>query len=157
MTSFLPTLTQDNFSLHTIPISWLIAVTPRLWSRYTYYTHTGQDMDIRHPRQFSWSVDEDNSIPPEARGRIIRAEAAMSNGFDNVPLFAAAVVAGNAAKLSAQMLNGLSLTYLACRIAFNVVYVRNMPISRTVAFFGGLGSCFALFLKAGAAFEKAAK
>ena len=40
------------------------------------------------------------ALSPALKGRLVRTEAAMQNHFDNMGLFAAAVVAGNVAKLS---------------------------------------------------------
>jgi uncharacterized MAPEG superfamily protein len=77
----------------------------------------------------------------------------MANGLDNIGLFAAAVVAGNAAHLPTQLLNTLSVAYVVSRVIFSVAYVQNMPKTRVAAFFGGLGCCFGLLLKAGKAFN----
>ena len=153
MASSILDLAHHNISFETIPVSWLIAIAPRIWARRSYNTSTGKDLDNRHPRHFSQSVADDASLSAETRGRIIRAEAALNNSLDNVALFAAAIVAGNAARLSPKLLNGLSLTYLACRVVFNVVYIRNMPVLRTVAFFSGLGTCFTMFIAAGMKFR----
>lgn len=82
----------------------------------------------------------------------MRAEAAQANGFENLGFFAAAVVAGTAAGLEPSTLNGLSLGYLASRLAYNHIYIFNDLVpwwARTVTFFGGLGAIFALFIQSG--------
>lgn len=56
---------------------------------------------------------------------ITRAESAQQNGFENVGLFAAAVVAGNIAKLDNSTLNILSGGYILSRIAYNYIYITN--------------------------------
>jgi uncharacterized MAPEG superfamily protein len=61
--------------------------------------------------------------------KIIRAEGAQQNGFENVGLFAAAVVAGNIAKLDNTTLNYLSGGYLASRVLYNFVYINNQSES----------------------------
>jgi hypothetical protein len=57
------------------------------------------------------------------KATIVRAEGAQQNGFENIGLFAAAVVIGNVAKLDNWTLNALSVGYLASRVAYNVLYI----------------------------------
>lgn len=59
------------------------------------------------------------------KAKIIRAEGAQQNGFENIGLFAAAVVIGNVAKLNNSTLNTLSGCYLLSRLAYNVLYITN--------------------------------
>lgn len=53
----------------------------------------------------------------------MRAESAQQNGFENLGLFAAAVVIGNVANLSNSTLNTLSGAYLASRVVYNYLYL----------------------------------
>ena len=77
----------------------------------------------------------------------------MANGFDNIGLFAAAVVAGNVAGLSPRVLNGLSLGYIVSRVVYTWVYIGNetkmLANARLVTFFSGMAMVFTLFIKAG--------
>jgi uncharacterized MAPEG superfamily protein len=57
------------------------------------------------------------------KATIVRAEGAQQNGFENIGLFAAAVVIGNVAKLDNWTLNALSAAYLASRVAYNALYI----------------------------------
>ncbi len=77
----------------------------------------------------------------------------MANGVDNIGLYAAAIVAGNAAHLPKELLNGLSIAYVVSRVIFSVVYIKDWPKARLVAFFSGLACCFTLLIKAGKAFD----
>lgn len=86
--------------------------------------------------------------------RILRAESASSNGFEGLPLFAAAIVAGNSAGLSALALNSLTIAYIASRVVYNYVYIflggnRKIAGFRTPIWFVGIGSIMTLFVKAG--------
>jgi uncharacterized MAPEG superfamily protein len=88
--------------------------------------------------------------------RILRAEAASSNGFEGLPVFAAAIVAGNNAGLSTSTLNALSITYILSRVVYNWVYIflsgnRKYAGLRTPVWLVGLGSALTLFIKAGLA------
>lgn len=155
MASYLSnSLMRGNVSLHTIPAAWIICLMPRMWARSAYRSATnGQDIDVRQPRDFPKMVADNTTIDPDTRDRILRAEAAMANGFDNIGLFAAAVVAGNAARLNPKLLNGLSLGYVLSRVVYNFVYINNstsqLARTRVVTFFSGLGMIFTLFVKAG--------
>ena len=54
---------------------------------------------------------------------MIRAEACSANGFEALPLFAAAVTAGNSAGVSTQAMNVLSIGWLASRMLYTYVYI----------------------------------
>jgi uncharacterized MAPEG superfamily protein len=88
----------------------------------------------------------------------LRCEGAQQNGFENIALFATAVLAGNLAGLPAQTLNTLSGGYLASRIVYNYIYINNTSIamanSRTGTFLVGIGLIFTLFIKSGNALKE---
>lgn len=83
----------------------------------------------------------------------MRAEAAQTNGFENLAFFASAVVAGNLAGLPAQTLNTLSGGYLISRVLYNLIYINNtskaIANTRSVVFVSGVGMIFTLFIKSG--------
>lgn len=108
--------------------------------------------NTRAPRDFIHQITSDPALDTTTRGRLLRAEAAQANNFENLGLFAAAVVAGTAAGLSPSTVNGCSLGYLAARFAYNHIYIFNdlvPPVLRTGAYFAGMGCVFALFVQAG--------
>lgn len=86
-------------------------------------------------------------------GQYQRAEAAQQNGFENIGLFAAAIVAGNIAKLPVSTLNTSALFYLASRAVYTLLYVKTETLQwsqlRTVVFLSGIGTIFTLFIKSG--------
>jgi uncharacterized MAPEG superfamily protein len=90
---------------------------------------------------------------PQTKAKIHRCEGAQTNGFENIGLFAAAVIAGNIAGLPAETLNTLSGGYILSRIVYNYIYItgttETMASARTLAFFAGIGQLFALFIKSG--------
>jgi uncharacterized MAPEG superfamily protein len=89
----------------------------------------------------------------QTKTRILRCEGAQTNGFENLGLFATAVLAGNLAGLPAQTLNALSGGYCLSRIVYNFIYINNtseaMANIRTVVFLAGIGQIFTLFIKSG--------
>ena len=83
--------------------------------------------------------------------RYQRAEAAQQNGFENVGIYAAAIVAANVAKVPASTCNTAAAIYLASRVVYNMLYINTEKLStsnlRTVAFLLGVGtyvSCLSL-------------
>lgn len=84
---------------------------------------------------------------------IIRAEGAQQNGFENLGIFTAGVVAGNAAGLDAGYLNALSTAYVATRVVYTFVYVSNRTRAvahiRSVVYVGGSLLVMAMFVGAG--------
>ncbi|KAK2624379.1 hypothetical protein QTJ16_006329 [Diplocarpon rosae] len=158
--------TARNFSLYTvnkplvplqlysltcfdqIPAAWLVAFLP-----HAYAASLSKKFDNKSPRTYVGSLQEDQSIDQATRDRIVRSEGAQSNGFENLGLFAAAVVAGNVAGLPAQTLNTLTGAYIASRVLYNYIYVTNTSDAaanlRGVVFVSGVGLVWTLFIKSG--------
>ncbi|KAN0095989.1 hypothetical protein V8E51_014794 [Hyaloscypha variabilis] len=61
----------------------------------------------------------------QTNARILHAEAAQTNCFENLALLATAVLARNLAGLPAATLNTLSGGYLLSRVLYNFVYINN--------------------------------
>lgn len=124
MTSNFPNF---NLSLYTVPAVWALALAPRIYSigLYNKSTSNPSDQISPSPRGFKDIIANDHTIPPSTRARLIRAEGASLNGMENLGLYAAAVVIGNAAGLDRTLLNRLSLGYLTARLAYTLVYINN--------------------------------
>lgn len=154
MASYLPDLARDNISFYTIPVAWVVAFMPRIYAITTYAAATKKDTKAisLQPRDFVKITEAEQGLDNRTKQRIIRGEAAMTNGFENLGMFAAAVAAGNAAGLSASTLNGISIAYLVSRVVYNHIYIFNDLVPsqvRTVTFLSGVGMCWALFIQAG--------
>ncbi|KAF2840897.1 hypothetical protein M501DRAFT_1010091 [Patellaria atrata CBS 101060] len=143
---------SGNYSLYTIPAAWMLAFAPHVYSVNTYEAASKKPYHMREPRSFTRRLEEDETIDAKTKGRIQRAEGAQANGFENLGLYAAAVVAANIAGVDNKWLNILSGTYIASRYAYNKVYIANddvAPEVRTAVFFIGIGAIFTLIIKAG--------
>ncbi|PMD64540.1 uncharacterized protein K444DRAFT_520701, partial [Hyaloscypha bicolor E] len=118
--------------------------------------------DNRSPRTYAQNLEKDQIINKETKARILRAESAQSNGFENLALFATPVLAGNLAGLSAQTLNTLSIGYPLSRQAYNffiltILLSEGMANLRSVVFLAGVGQIFTLSIMSGNSLrEKAA-
>ncbi|KAK6579664.1 hypothetical protein PZA11_007900 [Diplocarpon coronariae] len=147
--------TTPNVSLYTIPAAWLVAFLP-----HAYAASLSTKFDHKSPRTYVGRLAEDQTIDQATRDRIVRSEGAQSNGFENLGLFAAAVVAGNVARLPAQTLNTLAGGYVASRILYNYLYITNTSDTaantRSIVFVSGVGLVWTLFIRSGNILRKAA-
>ncbi|KAH7370489.1 hypothetical protein BKA65DRAFT_522205 [Rhexocercosporidium sp. MPI-PUGE-AT-0058] len=141
--------TTRQFSFYTVPAAWLIAFLP-----HPYAVSLSKKFDNLSPRTYVGSLQKDRT------DLIIRAEGAQTNGFENLGLFAPAVVAGNLAGISAQTLNTLSGGYIVSRILYNYIYINNTSQAaanlRSVVFVTGVGLIWTLFINSGNALRERA-
>jgi len=114
--------------------------------------------DNCHPRSLTSKLEGDQTIDKRTKERIIRAEGAQQNGFENLAFYAAAVTAGNAAGLAPQTMNMLSGAYLASRALYNLIYINGdtaaLASLRSTVYTGGVGLICAIFVMAGNAMNK---
>ncbi|KAF1363320.1 hypothetical protein EJ07DRAFT_163193 [Lizonia empirigonia] len=136
-----------NFSLYAIPAAWVLSIAPH------FYAASLGKFDNKNPRTYTRDTEGDQTIDKATKATIIRAEGAQQNGFENLGLFAAAVVIGNVAKLDNSTLNTLSAAYLASRVAYNGLYIAGttdmMSNLRSVSFLTGVGIIWTFFIKSG--------
>ncbi|EQL03349.1 Membrane associated eicosanoid/glutathione metabolism-like domain protein [Ophiocordyceps sinensis CO18] len=134
-----------------IPAAFFLCWAPHM---YAAGVLAGKVYDNANPRDFRDNVVKSEALEKATKQRILRAEGASQNGFESLGFFAAAVVAGNMAGLGATELNALSVSYVATRLAFVVVYVhfqtdRWWSTPRTAFWLAGIGLVFRLWIRAG--------
>lgn len=78
-------------SFYAVPAAWALSIVPHFFAAGL----GGKSFDNRSPRSFTSSLQSNQTLNAATKERIIRAEGAQQNGFENLGLFAAAVVAGN--------------------------------------------------------------
>lgn len=146
-------LLNTNLSFYTVPLAWVLSIIPHAYAIAVHDGVSSKKFDITQPRSLTASLDSNQTVDKATKDKIVRAEGAQQNGFENVGLFAAAVVAGNVAHVEPTLLNALAYGYLASRVVYNVIYINNtswaMGQTRTAVFLSGIGCCFALFITAG--------
>ncbi len=102
---------MTNYSLYAIPAAWVLSIAPHFYA--VSLANKVSKFDNTNPRHAA--VDLAAKMSKEQLATFERAEAAQQNGFENLPFFAAAVLAGNLAGLGSATLNHLSAIYLASR------------------------------------------
>lgn len=119
MSSAVTSLTGlKNFSLLSIPAVWVLSISAHFYA----VSLTKGRFTNASPRDYLASISRKQN-KSAIDHKFIRAEAAQQNGFENLGLYAAAIVAAHIAKLPAGHVNTLALGYVASRIAYNVLYI----------------------------------
>ncbi|KAJ7701554.1 hypothetical protein B0H17DRAFT_1157745 [Mycena rosella] len=116
----MPVTLSTPLSLYSIPAVWLTAFLPATMK--TMLIEKVKGYNNLEPRPTTSRIATDRAIPPAVAARILRMEGAHLNGYENFPIWIAAVLAGNMAGLDARTLNVVSLLYVAGRITYNFVY-----------------------------------
>ena len=101
-------MTTTNYSIYAIPAFWLLAFAPHLYSGALIHRGTNGRLDNANPRGTSFAEMYKKSLDRATLGKVERARAAEANAFENLPVFAAAVICGNMAGLKVGTLNSVS-------------------------------------------------
>ncbi|KAJ7452121.1 hypothetical protein B0H11DRAFT_2246077 [Mycena galericulata] len=112
----MPITLSTPLSLYSIPAVWLTAFLP------TILIEQVKGYNNLAPRQSTGRVAADKNLPSEVAARILRMDGAHLNGYENFPIWIAAVLAGNMAGLDNYTLNVVSLMYIGGRITYNYIY-----------------------------------
>ncbi|EGU11461.1 hypothetical protein RTG_02624 [Rhodotorula toruloides ATCC 204091] len=114
------TLSAYNYSLLSVPAVWVLGISTH-WHAILLSARSKEipKFDNVAPRQFCAKVAELTKASKDAR-EFLRTEAAQQNIFENIALYAAAVVVGNVARLPVSYMNKVALGVLASRLAFVV-------------------------------------
>lgn len=75
-----------------------------------------------------------------------RAKAAMENGFEGFPLFAAAVIVAHMLKAEQATVDLLAMGYIACRVVFTFVYIKGWGTLRSTVWAAGIACVVGLFV-----------
>ncbi|KAJ7259820.1 hypothetical protein C8J57DRAFT_1184994 [Mycena rebaudengoi] len=147
MSSYIPT---NNLSLYSIPAVWLTAFFPVMMKTATIATVRG--FNNVQPRRNTVRVYQDKNVTPEILARIERMEGAHLNGNENLPIWIAAILAGNFAGLDNKILNQASLAYFVGRVLYNFIYInqktRAQSSIRSLVYAGTLSIPMYLLFKA---------
>ncbi|BGP43342.1 hypothetical protein JCM10450v2_007492 [Rhodotorula kratochvilovae] len=152
-------LDSYNYSLLSIPAVWTVGIITH-WHAI-YLTKASKDIppfDNRAPRAFLQKVTE-LAKTSRAAHQYLRAESAQLNIYENLGLWATAVLAGNFARLPISFLNKVAAAYVATRALYCVLYVKTeqqkyTPL-RSIAFLASSILTLNLFVKASTNLNKA--
>jgi len=144
---------SPNYSFYAIPATWVLSILPHLYAISVHDSKSPKKFDNTQPRSVTSTLKDNQALDSATKDRIIRAEGAQQNGFENVGLFAAGVVAANFAGVPAGTMNALSGGYVVSRILYNLVYINNESKAaanlRSTVYLSGVGIIWTLFIMAG--------
>lgn len=75
-----------------------------------------------------------------------RAVWAQQNSLEIFPIFAAAVIIAHLAGADQATVNGLSIAFIASRIAYAISYLADLHLLRSLVWTAGFACCVALFI-----------
>ncbi|GAA5923346.1 hypothetical protein JCM3775_007510 [Rhodotorula graminis] len=148
-----------NYSLLSIPATFVLGMAAH-WNAIIL-SMTSKDLppfDNRAPRAFLASVSQLAKTSADAR-QYLRAEAAQTNVFEQLGLFAAAVLCGNWARLPTSFLNKATGAYVALRVVYCVLYIKTDRAKftglRSIVWLASSVIALSLFVKSSTALNKA--
>ncbi len=117
---------------------WCVLVAGILPQLFGVYAKASKDFDNNNPREYLAKL----------QGKRARAVAAMNNGYEGLPLFAAAVIIAHMLQGAQDTANLLAMGYIASRIAFGVLYIAGKGTFRSLVWVAGLACIIGLFVVA---------
>lgn len=115
---------------------WCILVAGILPQLFGFYAKASREFDNENPRAYLATLE----------GAKARAVAAMNNGYEGFPLFAAAVLIAHMLHASQPSVDALALGYIASRIAHGFLYIAGKGTLRSLVWVGGLACIIMLFV-----------
>lgn len=109
---------------------------PYIWTGVAKFTSGFRPRDNHNPREYLDKLE----------GPAKRAHWAQLNTFESIPGFMAAVIIAHLAQAPQHLVDGLAVTYIALRLAYGVLYIKDLASLRSVVWAGGLACIVALFV-----------
>lgn len=146
------TLKTSNLSLLAIPAYYLLSNIPHGYALNVATNGRPLEWDNRCPRSTKLKAELQSKLSEEQYARYERAEACSANLYENLPLFASAVIVGNMVGLKKEGWGGLNAfvgAYLGLRAAYTLAYIgigdNKMSYIRTGLWVASFSLCFRVF------------
>ena len=138
-----------NASIFALPVYWLLAMAPH----FAALNVLGPAYNNANPRSIEAQDEALKTLGETKFGLYERLEGTHKNAFENMPLFFAAVIVGNLAKLDAAQLNGIVWGYIASRLLYTILYASTSQgrasYARTLVFLSGVAMNHYLLIRSG--------
>lgn len=115
---------------------WCVLIAGILPQIFGVYAKASRDFDNNNPREYLARL----------QGKRARAVAAMNNGYEGFPLFAAAVIIAHLLQGAHDTANLLAMGYIASRIVYGVLYIAGLGTLRSLVWIAGLACIIGLFV-----------
>ncbi|KAE8412384.1 hypothetical protein BDV36DRAFT_300953 [Aspergillus pseudocaelatus] len=114
-------MSNSNYSIYSIIAAYGLGAAPHGYYLVKMMANAkGQSSNIL-PRENLTNLK--GKISTQVWDKLARARGAHLNAMEGIPMFAAAMLAGNLAKLPANDLNYMAVDYLASRMLYTAVYM----------------------------------
>lgn len=128
---------------------WLTALAPHPYAVGLIRKHSKLRFDNANSKGHAWNAKLQASLPADVLARYERAESAHRNGLENLPLFAAGVLAATWAGLD---VTWSAWAYVGLRVLYNFVYINVSTVrksfTRTGIWAGSTLVCLSLYVRA---------
>lgn len=111
---------------------------PYIWTGVAKFTSGFAPRDNHAPREY---LDK-------LQGPAKRAHWAQLNTFESIPGFMAAVIIAHLAHAPQGRVDALALTYIGLRLAYGILYIKDLATLRSLVWAGGVACIVALFVVA---------
>lgn len=147
-------LKTSNLSLLAVPAYYLLSVVPHAYALNVATKGRPEKWDNTCPRSATLKEKIKSQLSEAEYARYERAEACSANLFENLSLFASAVIVGNMAGL--KNLNTFVGAYLGLRIVYAFAYIGISSSSasyiRSALWVASFSLCFRVFAQASKVF-----
>ncbi|KAF3396382.1 hypothetical protein F1880_006756 [Penicillium rolfsii] len=114
-------MSGNNYSIHSIIAAYGLGIAPHGYYFVKMMANAkGQSSNIL-PRENLTNLK--GHISGQVWDKLARARGAHLNAMEGIPMFAAAMLAGNLAKLPAKDLNWFAFDYLGARVLYTMAYM----------------------------------
>ncbi|KAH8804207.1 hypothetical protein DL96DRAFT_1631469 [Flagelloscypha sp. PMI_526] len=148
------------YSFHSISVAFLLTQVPHLMKAGAIIRILGRYNNLAPRTQIAFIEEKvkEGKVSASSLARIKRLEACHINAMENLPLFVAAVLAGNFAGLDAQFMNASTGAYLLSRIAYTVFYTKQSTRAgagaRSLSWLFGIGLTLTILTRAAMALSE---
>ncbi|EAW11084.1 uncharacterized protein ACLA_067200 [Aspergillus clavatus NRRL 1] len=114
-------MSGNNYSLHSIAAAYAVGLFPQAYYYAKMMANAKEHVTNVLPRENLANLK--GKIPVQVWQKLVKAHCAHLNAMEGLPIFAAAMLAGNLAKLPSNELNTLSLEYVGARLLYTALYM----------------------------------
>jgi uncharacterized MAPEG superfamily protein len=141
-----------NYHLLAIPAQWVLSLVPHVYALQLIKGATNGRWNNANPKGTSWATELQRSVPSDVLAKFERGEAAHRNGLENLPIFAAAILAAHVAGVDHDLISAHAAVFLGLRVVYTLIYVNvakgTASFARTGVWLSSVLVCFSLFGKA---------
>ena len=142
-----------NYSIFAIPAFHILALVPHAYGSAQVVSARNGKHNNHNPRGQANLEDIKRTVPKETWQTFERSKAAHQNSLENLPLFTAAIICGNIARLDPDTLNMACGAFLGLRVAYLAIYLgiteTRLSYARTAIWMSSVVVCFYVLISAG--------